>query len=92
MPSGYDLADKAQSQVMARNSSGLFVPSTSNITYAPTNSCNYSTGSGFVYALPGSDAGKWGASGSSITSSSVTNNLTSLTAAGTIPTVTEPTF
>jgi hypothetical protein len=92
MGSSYDLADKAQSQVMSRNSSGLFVPSSSSITYAPTNSCNHSTATTFKYAPPGTGTGKWGADGSSISAAAVTNNLTSLTAAGTMPTVTEPTF
>ncbi|MEZ4818410.1 MAG: hypothetical protein R3A45_00400 [Bdellovibrionota bacterium] len=35
----------AQKQVMEVNSSGVFVPTSSNITYAPVNACTYTTAS-----------------------------------------------
>lgn len=83
--SSYDISAKGQGQAFTRNSSGIFVPTTSYITYAPTNTCNYTAGT-FKWGT----SAQWGADGSSVTAASVTNNLVSLTTLGTIPTITEP--
>lgn len=76
------LTNKAQGQVLARNSAGLFASSTNYITYAPTNSCDNSS-STFQTGVTGATQTAVG---------TVTNNLVAVDALGTIPTVTEPTY
>ena len=84
--SAYDTTS-VQNQAIARNSSGIFTPITSAITYAPTTTCGY-TGSTFKFGT----ITQWGVDGSSITAANVTHNLAVQTAVGTMPTITAPTF
>lgn len=77
---------KVQSQVITRNSSGVFVATTNKITYAPTNSCDHTPATTFKYGT----TTEWGTSGSSITAADVTNNLDTYGGSGSIGTLTSP--
>jgi len=76
------LSNKAQAQTLARNASGIFTVSADYITYAATNSCDNSS-SDFLAGVTGSSQAAVG---------TVTNNLVTLGAVGTIPTITAPTY
>jgi hypothetical protein len=87
----YDKSGLAENQVFSRSlATGYFVPTSSNITYAPLNSCDYDPtsppGGTFIY----STVPLWNPG--SMTPVAVTNNLQSLTAVGVIPTLTAPVF
>lgn len=69
----------AQRQTLVKNSSGLWVPETNNITYAPTNSCSKPAGN-MTYQIPG-DPASMVAGGTA-----VTHNLISLPVDFTQPT------
>lgn len=85
----YDVTNSAQSQSFTRNASGIFTPNTSNITYAPTNACTHTPATAFKYGT----VTEWGSDGTSVAAAHVpAHALTNLTALGTIPAVTSPTF
>jgi len=70
------------------SSGGVLTPSDSKITYAPTNNCDANSAGTFKYAIPA----VWNGSGSSVSATNVTNNLTSQTQYGAVDTLTAPTF
>jgi hypothetical protein len=90
------MSGKAQSQSFQRNSSGVFVPVTNNINYAPTSSCNVSTGSFSAWTVSmgtGNPPPRTLDAGSEKSFASVyTNDLVTSVTNGTVSTITAPTY
>jgi len=80
-----------QAQTMTRDAtSGLFIPVTTDITYAPTNDCNATASSGFVYEPFGPTGSPSMQDLQKLTPSDVTNDLVPLGTLGVIPDVPSP--